>query len=154
MYLRSLFLLPLSYVAKGNRIDREEVRAQLQKFQHAKVDRPAVPPYVTRFAASATSKQKEEKRKKKEERNTRNVFFLCGDKSSVSSLDSDEPPGGLQRTARQGKLLLFSTQRGNCRQSFLMRVGENKIANDALDSRTSGQFIIREHFRLRVAHNS
>jgi len=38
----------LRYVAKGNRIDREEVRAQLQKFQHAKVDRPAVPPYVTR----------------------------------------------------------------------------------------------------------
>jgi hypothetical protein len=68
VYLRSLFLLPLSYVAKGNRIDREEVRAQLQKFQHAKVDRPAVPPYVTRFAASATSKQKEEKRKKKRER--------------------------------------------------------------------------------------
>lgn len=71
-----LFLLPLSYVAKGNRIDREEVRAQLQKFQHAKVDRPAVPPFVTRFAASATLKQNEGKRKKIEIRVT---FSFCAE---------------------------------------------------------------------------
>lgn len=80
VYLKSLFLLPLSYVAKGNRIDREEVRAQLQKFQHAKVDRPAVLPYVTRFAASAISKQKEETegggRGKKEIRVT---FSFCAE---------------------------------------------------------------------------
>lgn len=44
-----------------NRIDREEVRAQLQKFQHAKVDRPTVLPYVTHFAAGATSKERGKK---------------------------------------------------------------------------------------------
>lgn len=83
-------LSPLWYVAKGNRIDREEVRAQLQKFQHAKVDRPAVPPYVTRFARERNLKKKngekwekkeEKKRAKveeKEKENTRNVFFRAG----------------------------------------------------------------------------
>lgn len=40
-----------------------KVRAQLQKLQHAKVDRPTVPHYVTCLAVSAVWKKKREKKK-------------------------------------------------------------------------------------------
>lgn len=120
--LKDFFFAFETHVAKGNRIDREEVREQLQKFQHAKVDRPAVLRYVTRVSPRARP-QKRTKRKRENERKkkkyARNVFFSRDDKSSVSSPVSDEWPAEASNESRQGKLPFFSTRCEDRRESFL-----------------------------------
>lgn len=121
LYILRDFFSPLRYITKSNHIDREEVRAQLQKFQHAKVDRPAVPPYVTCFAASATLKEKKKgkrEREKERRKNMRVTFsFRATTKAPFPLLSPTSRPEA-SNEPRQGKLPLLSTQCEDCHESF------------------------------------